>query len=851
MRWADLNDEQKEHAPEVINSESDGGMRPGMLTKKSLTQGDVFASGFNLNDSRRKRFSVFNGDSLTKDPPYTWDICFVFEHHKDSGEDVKAYIRPFRNIMKRLDSAGIETRIFTEKQHLYVLAGMKEENLRIWAEHMAIDLPLEPEDAIEFARKKRSLSLAQRTALRESQSADLPISVKEWENVHVVYKNDENLQSIYSHYPRDENLDLVLRMWNPEKKAIPKSPFNTIERIRLIHSAMVENSNKVVGGKFVGGQIVYEDMIDDSEHPLLAVFPTHDSQLIAWFDRFWLPGGKTSNLTVKTPVACVTIIYNFIRDTFNIPVQRIRLYFGERIAFYFAFLRFILQWVTIPSVLGIVAFSLQKVFGRVDFYGIEFLQLGLWLWTVIFTNYWKRHERNLIVQFGMHNHKQKEVSRPDFSGKWDISKVDGQPRYHESWRKRFQRRGGSVFVMFMFLCIIVMCTAVTMRFKMVQLRDDPENTNVSTLVGVVTAVQILIFKSIFDSMSSWLNAMENHASQESFENSMILKSFAFSFFNSFFSLFWVGVVSPSIYHNEYKASDGSGRFLDPSSDEFNQRIFTELQTQLTSLYISSFFIDNFMEVILPQLMNCCKTTGDSGKNMSPYSIQFIREPYAVAIDDMTEIIVHYAYCTLFFFVFPLTPLIAFLSIMVEARIDGFKLLHSFRRPFPYGSSGLGLWSLTLDFMSQLCLFINVYYFVYRTSRMHKLSTSAKFNYFVCTCFLLELVLIIIYLVTPVETSAVRKHLRRQSIIEESIIFQHDHSFAEVQKDKSTELQTQEEREITDIFFDRYSYIPSWGGHVKYLNFTAEDLWSMYENSDETSEDVQNYSQDSHLNRLTE
>ena len=39
--------------------------------------------------------------------------------------------------------------------------------------------------------------------------------------------------------------------------------------VSLIHSAMVENSNKVVGGKFVGGQIVYEDMIDDSEHPLL------------------------------------------------------------------------------------------------------------------------------------------------------------------------------------------------------------------------------------------------------------------------------------------------------------------------------------------------------------------------------------------------------------------------------------------------------------------------------------------------------------------------------------------------------------------------------------------------------
>ena len=67
---------------------------------------------------------------------------------------------------------------------------MKEENLRVWAEHMAIDLLLEPEDAIEFARKKRRLSLAQRTALGESQSEDLPISTKEWENVHVVFKND-------------------------------------------------------------------------------------------------------------------------------------------------------------------------------------------------------------------------------------------------------------------------------------------------------------------------------------------------------------------------------------------------------------------------------------------------------------------------------------------------------------------------------------------------------------------------------------------------------------------------------------------------------------------------------------
>ena len=66
-------------------------------------------------------------------------------------------------------------------------------------------------------------------------------------------------------------------------------------------------------------------------------------------------------------------------------------------------------------------------------------------------------------------------------------------------------------------------------------------------------------------------------------------------------------------------------------------------------------------------------------------MEFYREHYSIidSIEDMSEIMVDYGYCAMFFFFFPLTPVIALISLLVEIQIDWFKLKEIYRRPIPY------------------------------------------------------------------------------------------------------------------------------------------------------------------------
>lgn len=65
--------------------------------------------------------------------------------------------------------------------------------------------------------------------------------------------------------------------------------------------------------------------------------------------------------------------------------------------------------------------------------------------------------------------------------------------------------------------------------------------------------------------------------------------------------------------------------------------------------------------------------------------QFLKMPYddiLDQIDDYAELAVQFGYASIFVVSYPITPLVAFVSNLIEVKIDAYKLLRVLQRAVP-------------------------------------------------------------------------------------------------------------------------------------------------------------------------
>jgi hypothetical protein len=120
-------------------------------------------------------------------------------------------------------------------------------------------------------------------------------------------------------------------------------------------------------------------------------------------------------------------------------LQLIRDHFGEKLAFYFAFLQNYFLWLSVPAVMGVIVhFTLKNTFNII--YGILMM-----LWSIIYLEVWKRKERNLAVKWGVRNYSKHDKQHAGFTGeKMVIDEITGeQTPYCPPW-KLFVRRAVTV-----------------------------------------------------------------------------------------------------------------------------------------------------------------------------------------------------------------------------------------------------------------------------------------------------------------------------------------------------------------------------------------------------------------------
>ena len=460
--------------------------------------------------------------------------------------------------------------------------------------------------------------------------------------------------------------------------------------------------------------------------------PQDDQEHVMKLRHILQQHGLCTVTTVHTPHIRNKI---FQQTMFNlrVPIQEIRDYYGEEIAFYFAWMSFLTKWLIFPGILGVI--TLVQRWWRQDtidedeytpFYG-----LLCFLWAIVYSRFWQRQEHRLAYSWGTYAHSEYERKgyflRSQFKGTLRRSPITGaMETYYPASRRRLKYVVSAVItVVLLGVAFFVMILSLNLQ-GYIRPQRDPERWGDHPHPFHFPALSLLAEEGhIFDAASTWkcltpvvlhvlcifsmnyiyrkiaerLTEWENHETVFGHQNSLILKRFLFEAFDCYVALFYLA---------------------------FYERDVERLRLELIIVFNIDTFRRILCECILPMLLqrvfppahHSHKKHDDMADTASyaPLLAEANRDAYE-QFDDYMEIVIQLGYVTLFASAYPLASLIAIVANLIEVRADCFKLTHVCQRPRPMHTDSCGMWNTLVSCILWLSALTNCLIFGFTSDQL--------------------------------------------------------------------------------------------------------------------------------------
>lgn len=260
-------------------------------------------------------------------------------------------------------------------------------------------------------------------------------------------------------------------------------------------------------------------------------------------------------------------------------------------------------------------------------------------------------------------------------------------------------------------------------------KDDSEKNTLytSVLSSVLNAGCIMALGFIYEKIAYILTNWENHRTQTSYDDSLIMKLFAFQFVNNYTSLIYIAFFKQSVSNNgifgnvEWKDTCDYTITTDEGS---TQQCFPMLVLQVAVLLVMKPMPKFFKDVIIPVLLHFWRKFRNSkeddsveaaagGTERTKELIDIIEEDRNLIAGDQdftlseyTEKCIMYGIIMLFGAVFPLAPLVALITNMVDVRVDGYRILWKNRRYIAQRAEDIGIWQYILEFLNMVGVVVN-------------------------------------------------------------------------------------------------------------------------------------------------
>ncbi|KAJ5594668.1 uncharacterized protein N7459_000876 [Penicillium hispanicum] len=476
-----------------------------------------------------------------------------------------------------------------------------------------------------------------------------------------------------------------------------------------------------------------ENMTADAETPSEELRSVY--HVISWPKELGGAGitpnhGKWKHVTASFPLhdqsACSELLRQWSRKTVltTQDLDTIRALFGEKVAFYYAFIHCYSLFLITPAVLGIICWMYGGPYSII--YGSV-----LCAWCVVFVEYWKIREKDLSLRWGVKGVGRLKVTRAQYYGEKEVKDpISGHvTRVFPGW-KQFIRQ--LLLVPFASVATVALGSLIVVTFAsevfISEVYKGPLKGYLEFVPTILFSLSLPAITSFLTSIATRLTKYENYRTQDQYDLAQTQKTFVMNFITSFLPTILTAYVyvpfgKSIVPHLDILRHSGFNVAMDHKEFEVDTSRF---QQEVIYLSMTAQVINFGEEVVLPYVKHVLwqkwrnyrdRQAGLTRKRSfskatdlllvdAADEASFLRrirgeadaEEYKVE-DDILEMCVQFGYLALFGVAWPLVPLGFLLNNWLELRGDFFKLTLECQRPPPIRADSIGPCLLGLDFLA--------------------------------------------------------------------------------------------------------------------------------------------------------
>ncbi|KAH0516672.1 Anoctamin-3 [Microtus ochrogaster] len=430
--------------------------------------------------------------------------------------------------------------------------------------------------------------------------------------------------------------------------------FSNATRSRIVYH-MLERTKYENGISKVG----IRKLINNGSY--IAAFPPHE-------------GAYKSNLPIKThgPQNNRHLLYErWARWGMwykHQPLDLIRLYFGEKIGLYFAWLGWYTGMLIPAAVVGLCVF----------FYGLVTMnesQVSQEICKATEVFMCPLCDKNCSLQrLNDSCIYAKETLRPQFEAKYYrmevINPITGKPEPHQPSSDKVTRLLVSVSGIFFMISLVITAVFAVVVYRLVVMEQFASfkwnfikqhwQFATSAAAVCINFIIIMLLNLAYEKIAYLLTNLEYPRTESEWENSFALKMFLFQFVNLNSSIFYIAFFLGRLIQNWWSRHKIKRGIQDAS---------------------------------IPQWEN--------DWNLQPMNIHGL-------MDEYLEMVLQFGFTTIFVAAFPLAPLLALLNNIIEIRLDAYKFVTQWRRPLPARATDIGIWLGILEGIGILAVITNAF-----------------------------------------------------------------------------------------------------------------------------------------------